>query len=105
VELTASRAATNAGLIGEDFPIWPLLQTGRPIRLNVDALVKGLRAHLVCQQRREGQATAHRVHLGLGRPRAWNAPPPTASPLGAAPRNCANSDKPTQDSEASETLP
>ncbi|MCP9772445.1 DNA polymerase III subunit beta [Synechococcus sp. Tobar12-5m-g] len=66
VELT-SRSGTYQmrGLSAEDFPDLPLLQTGAPIRLNVDALVRGLRATLFASSGDEAKQLLTGVHLGL----------------------------------------
>ena len=47
VELTSfSGSYQMRGLSAEDFPDLPLVQTGAPIRLEAEALIKGLRATL-----------------------------------------------------------
>ncbi|NQV09561.1 MAG: DNA polymerase III subunit beta [Cyanobacteria bacterium] len=66
VELTSlSGSYQMRGLSAEDFPDLPLLQTGAPIRLNVDALVKGLRATLFASSGDEAKQLLTGVHLGL----------------------------------------
>jgi len=66
VELTSrSGSYQMRGLSAEDFPDLPLLQTGAPIRLNVDALVRGLRATLFASSGDEAKQLLTGVHLGL----------------------------------------
>ena len=66
VELTSrSGSYQMRGLSAEDFPDLPLLQTGDPIRLNVDALVRGLRATLFASSADEAKQLLTGVHLGL----------------------------------------
>ncbi len=66
VELTSlSGSYQMRGLSAEDFPDLPLVQTGVPIRLQVDALVKGLRATLFASSGDEAKQLLTGVHLGL----------------------------------------
>jgi len=66
VELTSrSGSYQMRGLSAEDFPDLPLLQTGAPIRLSGDALVRGLRATLFASSGDEAKQLLTGVHLGL----------------------------------------
>jgi DNA polymerase-3 subunit beta len=66
VELTSrSGSYQMRGLSAEDFPDLPLLQTGSPIRLNVEALVRGLRATLFASSGDEAKQLLTGVHLGF----------------------------------------
>ncbi len=68
VELTSrSGSYQMRGLSAEDFPDLPLLQTGAPIRLNVDALVRGLRATLFASSGDEAKQLLTGVHLDFER--------------------------------------
>ncbi|MCP9799276.1 DNA polymerase III subunit beta [Synechococcus sp. RedBA-s] len=53
------------GLSAEDFPDLPLVQTGTPLRLQPEALVKGLRATLFASSGDEAKQLLTGVHLGL----------------------------------------
>lgn len=67
VELTSiSGAYQMRGMPAEDFPDLPLVQTGQPIRLEADALVKGLRATLFASSADEAKQLLTGVHLRLG---------------------------------------
>lgn len=66
VELTSfSGSYQMRGLSAEDFPDLPLVQTGAPIRLEADALIKGLRATLFASSPDEAKQLLTGVHLGL----------------------------------------
>ncbi len=66
VELTSrSGSYQMRGLSAEDFPDLPLVQTGTPLRLQPDALVKGLRATLFASSGDEAKQLLTGVHLGL----------------------------------------
>ncbi len=66
VELTSfSGNYQMRGLSAEDFPDLPLVQTGAPIRLEADALIKGLRATLFASSPDEAKQLLTGVHLGL----------------------------------------
>ena len=51
------------GMPAEDFPDLPLVQTGQPIRLEADTLVKGLRATLFASSSDEAKQLLTGVHL------------------------------------------
>ena len=53
------------GLPADDFPELPLVQTGTPIRLDADALIKGLRATLFSSSADESKQILTGVHLQL----------------------------------------
>ncbi len=66
VELTSiSGSYQMRGMPAEDFPDLPLVQTGQPIRLEADALVKGLRATLFASSSDEAKQLLTGVHLRL----------------------------------------
>jgi DNA polymerase-3 subunit beta len=66
VELTSvSGSYQMRGMPAEDFPDLPLVQTGQPIRLEADALVKGLRATLFASSNDEAKQLLTGVHLRL----------------------------------------
>lgn len=66
VELTSlSGSYQIRGLPAEDFPDLPLVQTGTPIRLDADALVKGLRGTLFASSSDEAKQLLTGVHLRL----------------------------------------
>lgn len=66
VELTSrSGSYQMRGLSAEDFPDLPLVQTGTPLRLQPQALVKGLRATLFASSGDEAKQLLTGVHLGL----------------------------------------
>jgi len=66
VELTSlSGSYQIRGLPAEDFPDLPLVQTGSPIRLDADALVKGLRGTLFASSADEAKQLLTGVHLKL----------------------------------------
>ncbi|MCP9927100.1 DNA polymerase III subunit beta [Cyanobium sp. CH-040] len=66
VELTSlSGSYQMRGLPAEDFPDLPLVQTGQPIRLEVEALVKGLRGTLFASSGDEAKQLLTGVHLRL----------------------------------------
>jgi DNA polymerase-3 subunit beta len=66
VELTSlSGSYQMRGMPAEDFPDLPLVQTGQPIRLEADALVKGLRATLFASSGDEAKQLLTGVHLRL----------------------------------------
>ena len=66
VELTSlSGSYQIRGLPAEDFPDLPLVQTGTPIRLDADALVKGLRGTLFASSADEAKQLLTGVHLKL----------------------------------------
>ena len=66
VDLT-SRSGTYQmrGMPAEDFPDLPLVQSGEPIRLDPQVLVKGLRATLFASSSDEAKQILTGVHLGL----------------------------------------
>ena len=66
VDLT-SRSGTYQmrGMPAEDFPDLPLVQSGEPIRLDPEVLVKGLRATLFASSSDEAKQILTGVHLGL----------------------------------------
>jgi DNA polymerase-3 subunit beta len=67
VELTSiSGSYQMRGMPAEDFPDLPLVQTGQPIRLEAEALVKGLRATLFASSGDEAKQLLTGVHLNLG---------------------------------------
>ncbi len=66
VELTSlSGSYQMRGMPAEDFPDLPLVQSGTPIRLEADALVKGLRATLFASSGDEAKQLLTGVHLRL----------------------------------------
>ncbi|MFM7314957.1 MAG: DNA polymerase III subunit beta [Cyanobium sp.] len=66
VELTSlSGSYQIRGLPAEDFPDLPLVQSGTPIRLDADALIKGLRGTLFASSADEGKQLLTGVHLRL----------------------------------------
>lgn len=66
VELTSlSGSYQMRGMAAEDFPDLPLVQTGEPIRLEAEALVKGLRATLFASSGDESKQLLTGVHLRL----------------------------------------
>ncbi len=66
VELTSlSGSYQMRGMPAEDFPDLPLVQSGQPIRLEADALVKGLRATLFASSGDEAKQLLTGVHLRL----------------------------------------
>lgn len=66
VELTSlSGSYQIRGLPAEDFPDLPLVQTGTPIRLDAEALVKGLRGTLFASSADEAKQLLTGVHLRL----------------------------------------
>jgi DNA polymerase-3 subunit beta len=66
VELTSQSGSFQMrGMPAEDFPDLPLEQSGKPIRLQADALVKGLRATLFASSGDEAKQLLTGVHLQL----------------------------------------
>ncbi len=66
VELTSvSGSYQMRGMPADDFPDLPLVQSGTPIRLEADALVKGLRATLFASSADESKQILTGVHLRL----------------------------------------
>ena len=66
VELTSQSGSFQMrGMHAEDFPDLPLEQSGNPIRLQADALVKGLRATLFASSGDEAKQLLTGVHLQL----------------------------------------
>ncbi|MEY4800354.1 MAG: polymerase subunit beta, partial [Cyanobacteriota bacterium] len=66
VELTSlSGSYQMRGMPADDFPDLPLVQSGTPIRLEAEALVKGLRATLFASSGDEAKQLLTGVHLGL----------------------------------------
>jgi len=66
VELTSlSGSYQIRGLPAEDFPDLPLVQSGTPIRLDAEALVKGLRGTLFASSADEAKQLLTGVHLKL----------------------------------------
>ena len=66
VELTSlSGSYRMRGMPAEDFPDLPLTQSGTPIRLNAESLVKGLRATLFASSGDEAKQLLTGVHLRL----------------------------------------
>jgi DNA polymerase-3 subunit beta len=66
VELTSSSGTYQMrGMPAEDFPDLPLVQSGEPIRLDPQVLVKGLRATLFASSSDEAKQILTGVHLGL----------------------------------------
>ena len=66
VELTSQSGSFQMrGMPAEDFPDLPLEQSGNPIRLQADALVKGLRATLFASSGDEAKQLLTGVHLQL----------------------------------------
>ena len=68
VELTSlSGSYQIRGLPAEDFPDLPLVQSGAPIRLDAEALVRGLRATVFASSGDEAKQLLTGVHLRLDR--------------------------------------
>ncbi|MCX5945649.1 MAG: DNA polymerase III subunit beta [Cyanobacteria bacterium] len=66
VDLTSSSGTYQMrGMPAEDFPDLPLVQSGEPIRLDPEILVKGLRATLFASSSDEAKQILTGVHLGL----------------------------------------
>jgi DNA polymerase-3 subunit beta len=66
VELTSlSGSYQMRGMPAEDFPDLPLVQSGQPIRLEAEALVRGLRATLFASSSDEAKQLLTGVHLHL----------------------------------------
>ena len=66
LELTSlSGSYQMRGLPADDFPELPLVQSGTPIRLDADALIKGLRATLFSSSADESKQILTGVHLQL----------------------------------------
>ena len=66
LELTSvSGSYQMRGMPAEDFPDLPLVESGAPIRLQADALVKGLRATLFASSSDEAKQLLTGVHLRL----------------------------------------
>ena len=66
VELTSlSGSYQMRGMPAEDFPDLPLVQSGQPIRLEAEALVRGLRATLFASSGDEAKQLLTGVHLSL----------------------------------------
>ncbi len=66
VDLTSLSGSYQVrGMAAEDFPELPLLQTGVPIRLEAEALVRGLRATLFASSGDEAKQLLTGVHLSL----------------------------------------
>ncbi len=66
VELTSlSGSYRMRGMSADDFPDLPLVQSGTPIQLDVEALVKGLRATLFASSSDEAKQVLTGVHLLL----------------------------------------
>jgi DNA polymerase-3 subunit beta len=66
VELTSlSGSYQMRGMPAEDFPDLPLVQSGQPIRLEAEALVRGLRATLFASSSDEAKQLLTGVHLRL----------------------------------------
>lgn len=66
VQLTSlSGSYQMRGMPAEDFPDLPLMQSGTPIRIDADALVKGLRATLFASSGDEAKQVLTGVHLRL----------------------------------------
>ncbi len=66
VDLTSSSGTYQMrGMPAEDFPELPLVQSGEPIRLDPQVLVKGLRATLFASSSDEAKQILTGVHLGL----------------------------------------
>ncbi len=66
VELTSlSGSYQMRGMPAEDFPDLPLVQSGQPIRLEAESLVKGLRATLFASSGDEAKQLLTGVHLRL----------------------------------------
>jgi DNA polymerase-3 subunit beta len=67
VELTShSGSYRMRGMPADDFPDLPLVQTGTPIRLDAESLVRGLRATLFASSSDEAKQLLTGVHLQLG---------------------------------------
>ena len=66
VDLTSSSGTYQMrGMPADDFPDLPLVQSGEPIRLDPQVLVKGLRATLFASSSDEAKQILTGVHLGL----------------------------------------
>lgn len=66
VELTSiSGSYQMRGMPADDFPELPLVQSGAPIRLEAEALIKGLRATLFASSADEAKQLLTGVHLAL----------------------------------------
>ncbi|MFO7629845.1 MAG: DNA polymerase III subunit beta [Prochlorococcaceae cyanobacterium] len=66
VELTSiSGSYQMRGMPADDFPDLPLVQSGAPIRLEAEALIKGLRATLFASSSDEAKQLLTGVHLAL----------------------------------------
>jgi DNA polymerase-3 subunit beta len=66
VELTSvSGSYQMRGMPADDFPELPLAQTGTPIKLDPEVLIKGLRATLFASSGDEAKQLLTGVHLGL----------------------------------------
>lgn len=66
VELTSQSGSYQMrGMPADDFPELPLVQSGTPIRLDPEVLVKGLRATLFASSSDEAKQLLTGVHLGL----------------------------------------
>ena len=66
VELTSLSGSYHMrGMPAEDFPDLPLVQSGQPIRIDAEALVKGLRATLFASSTDEAKQLLTGVHLRL----------------------------------------
>ena len=66
VDLTSSSGTYQMrGMPADDFPDLPLVQSGEPIRLDPEVLVKGLRATLFASSSDEAKQILTGVHLGL----------------------------------------
>jgi DNA polymerase-3 subunit beta len=66
VQLTSlSGSYQMRGMPAEDFPDLPLMQSGTPIRIDAEALVKGLRATLFASSGDEAKQVLTGVHLRL----------------------------------------
>ncbi|MCS5700945.1 DNA polymerase III subunit beta [Cyanobium sp. FGCU-52] len=67
VELTShSGSYRMRGMPADDFPDLPLVQTGTPVRLDAESLVRGLRATLFASSGDEAKQLLTGVHLQLG---------------------------------------
>jgi DNA polymerase-3 subunit beta len=67
VELTSHSGSYRLrGMPADDFPDLPLVQTGTPIRLDAESLVRGLRATLFASSGDEAKQLLTGVHLQLG---------------------------------------
>ena len=66
VELTSlSGSYQMRGMPADDFPELPLVQSGTPIRLEAESLVKGLRGTLFASSGDEAKQLLTGVHLSL----------------------------------------